>query len=138
MCIRDRCDTVEALLKQEPDYGRVFDDSVKFDGTLDEMCIRDRLLINADINEHTALTVTINRLSLLARKEFPIFSPIFLAIPFSKSAALTTHIPTTIGQPVALNPLYTADKYISGINIAIATDPRICLLYTSYKKFQPL
>ena len=28
------CDTVEAILKQEPDYGRVFDDSVKFDGTL--------------------------------------------------------------------------------------------------------
>ena len=83
------------------------------------------LLINADINEHTALTVTINRLSVLARKEFPIFSPIFLAIPVSKSAALTTHIPTTIGQPVALNPLYTADKSISGINIAIATDPRI-------------
>ena len=83
------------------------------------------LLINADINEHTALTVTINRLSVLARKEFPIFSPIFLAIPVSKSAALTTHIPTTIGQPVALNPLYTADSSISGINIAIATEPRI-------------
>lgn len=31
------CDTVEAILKQEPDYGRVFDDSVKFDGTLDEI-----------------------------------------------------------------------------------------------------
>ena len=28
---------VEAILKQEPDYGRVFDDSVKFDGTLDEI-----------------------------------------------------------------------------------------------------
>ena len=80
------------------------------------------LLINADIRQHTALTVTINLLSVLARKELPIFSPILCATPVSKRAALTIHIPTTIAHPGALNPAYTAERSISGIKIPIATE----------------
>lgn len=56
------CDTVEAILKQEPDYGRVFDDSVKFDGTLDE--INYQIILQVLHEEHDNKEKTARRLGI--------------------------------------------------------------------------
>lgn len=56
------CDTVETILKQEPDYGRVFDDSVKFEGTLDE--INYQIILQVLHEEHDNKEKTARRLGI--------------------------------------------------------------------------
>lgn len=62
----DECDvahiTKVAILKQEPDYGRVFDDSVKFDGTLDE--INYQIILQVLHEEHDNKEKTARRLGI--------------------------------------------------------------------------
>ena len=86
--------------------------------------------MNADMTVQIMLTVTIKRLSVRARNVLPIFVPIRCATPVSNSAALTIHMPTTMGHPTALKPEYTADSFISGMKIPMASEASIATTLT--------
>src|SRR5699024_936067 len=79
------------------------------------------LLINADITVTIIATVTIKRISVFAKKLFPIFFPILSATPVSNNASLTTNIHTTMLHTVELKPEYTADNSMLGIKIPMAS-----------------